>query len=73
MTNSPVYDQQIAINTYWDLIGGNRMLPGTINAADRYVRASYAPKGTLVARESNVIFARTHGCVDSNAHRHHRR
>ncbi len=41
MTNSPVYDQQIAINTYWELIGGNRMLPGTINAADRYVRASY--------------------------------
>jgi penicillin V acylase-like amidase (Ntn superfamily) len=41
MTNSPVYDQQIAINAYWELIGGKNMLPGTITAADRYVRASY--------------------------------
>ena len=44
MTNSPTYDQQIAINAYWDLIGGDRMLPGTISAADRYVRASYTLK-----------------------------
>ncbi len=41
MTNSPVYDQQIAINAYWELIGGKNMLPGTISAADRFVRASY--------------------------------
>ena len=42
MTNSPVYEQQIALNAYWDLIGGNNMLPGTINAADRFVRLSYS-------------------------------
>jgi len=41
MTNSPIFDQQLAINAYWELIGGDRMLPGTINAADRYVRVSY--------------------------------
>ncbi len=41
MTNSPTYDQQLAINAYWELVGGNRALPGTINAADRFVRASY--------------------------------
>jgi choloylglycine hydrolase len=46
MTNSPVFEDQLAINRYWDIIGGNRMLPGTINAADRYVRASYLLKGT---------------------------
>lgn len=46
MTNSPVYDQQIAINTYWDLIGGNHFLPGTIRAADRFVRASYNLKAS---------------------------
>jgi penicillin V acylase-like amidase (Ntn superfamily) len=44
MTNSPVYDQQLAINAYWDLIGGKNFLPGTISAADRFVRASYALK-----------------------------
>ena len=46
MTNSPVYKQQIAINTYWDLIGGDRMLPGTPSAADRFVRASYTLKAS---------------------------
>lgn len=46
MTNSPKYDEQIAINTYWELIGGNNFLPGTIKAADRFVRASYALKSS---------------------------
>jgi len=46
MTNSPTYDQQLAINAYWELIGGNRMLPGTINAADRFVRVSYFLKSS---------------------------
>jgi penicillin V acylase-like amidase (Ntn superfamily) len=44
MTNSPVYDQQLALNTYWDQVGGKNFLPGTISAADRFVRASYALK-----------------------------
>ncbi len=46
MTNSPVYDQQLAIDTYWDLIGGKNFLPGTIGAADRFVRASYVLKSS---------------------------
>jgi penicillin V acylase-like amidase (Ntn superfamily) len=41
MTNSPVYDQQIALNKYWEQIGGAVMLPGTNRAADRFVRASF--------------------------------
>lgn len=41
MTNSPTFDQQLALNAYWELVGGNSFLPGTINAADRFVRASY--------------------------------
>lgn len=54
MTNSPTYDQQIAINAYWDLVGGNRMLPGTINAADRYVRASYFLKSSPKYKEPEM-------------------
>ena len=46
MTNSPIYDQQLALDAYWDLIGGNRFLPGTINAADRFVRLSYNLKSS---------------------------
>lgn len=41
MTNSPPYDQQLAIDTYWTGIGGSTFLPGTNRAADRFVRASY--------------------------------
>lgn len=41
MTNSPVFDQQLALDAYWEQIGGNVMLPGTNRAADRFVRASF--------------------------------
>ena len=41
MTNSPIFEEQLAINTYWKNIPGTVMLPGTNNAADRFVRATY--------------------------------
>ncbi|WPD77297.1 linear amide C-N hydrolase [Dickeya fangzhongdai] len=41
MTNSPVFNQQLALNAYWKEIGGSVMLPGTNRAADRFVRASF--------------------------------
>ncbi|MBD8347895.1 linear amide C-N hydrolase [Dysgonomonas sp. HGC4] len=41
MTNSPIFDEQLALNKYWENIGGTTMLPGTNRAADRFVRASY--------------------------------
>lgn len=41
MTNSPIYEQQLALNAYWKQIGGLAMLPGTNRAADRFVRASF--------------------------------
>ncbi len=41
MTNSPIYDQQLALNEYWKDIGGLVFLPGTNRAADRFARASF--------------------------------
>jgi penicillin V acylase-like amidase (Ntn superfamily) len=41
MTNSPIYAQQLAIDTYWKSIGGLAFLPGTNRAADRFARASF--------------------------------
>ena len=41
MTNSPVFDEQLALNRYWEEIGGTVMLPGTNRAADRFARASF--------------------------------
>jgi len=41
MTNSPPFDAQLALTEYWKEIGGDVMLPGTIRASDRFVRASF--------------------------------
>lgn len=41
MTNSPPFDEQLALVSYWRDIGGDVMLPGTIRASDRFVRASF--------------------------------
>lgn len=41
MTNSPIFSQQLALNAYWEGIGGLIFLPGTNKAADRFVRASF--------------------------------
>ena len=41
MTNSPTYDEQLALTAYWSQIGGLSMLPGTNRAADRFVRTSF--------------------------------
>ena len=41
MTNSPVFEKQLALNEYWKQIGGTVMLPGTNRASDRFARASF--------------------------------
>ena len=41
MTNSPTFDKQLALHSYWEQIGGTVMLPGTNRAADRFTRAAF--------------------------------
>lgn len=41
MTNSPIFEKQLAMDEYWKQIGGTVMLPGTNRAADRFARASF--------------------------------
>ena len=49
LTNDPLFDQQLAINSYWDALYSNLendmvssgFLPGTTSPSDRFVRASY--------------------------------
>ncbi|SMO83340.1 linear amide C-N hydrolase [Paracoccus laeviglucosivorans] len=41
MTNSPIFEEQLALNEYWKQIGGTVMLPGTNRASDRFARASF--------------------------------
>lgn len=41
MTNSPIFEKQLAMEEYWQEIGGTVFLPGTNRAADRFARASF--------------------------------
>jgi penicillin V acylase-like amidase (Ntn superfamily) len=41
MTNSPVYEEQLALDQYWKGVGGLTFLPGTNRAADRFARTSF--------------------------------
>ncbi|WP_293143959.1 linear amide C-N hydrolase [Okeania sp. SIO3I5] len=58
LTNDPIFDQQLAINSYWKTLYSSLnenniaglFLPGTSSASDRFIRASYY----LGAMESNA-------------------
>lgn len=41
LTNDPTYPQINAINEYWEKIGGEHALPGTVSSPDRFVRAYF--------------------------------
>lgn len=41
LTNSPTYNKQLALNEYWNSIGGLTFLPGANRASDRFARASF--------------------------------
>ncbi|MDQ0505168.1 choloylglycine hydrolase [Xanthobacter agilis] len=57
MTNSPSYDQQLALDSYWEEIGGTVFLPGTFRAADRFARASFLIKALPTKAEPAIITA----------------
>jgi choloylglycine hydrolase len=41
MTNSPVFEEQLTLNKYWERLDGAKTLPGSHQSEDRFVRASY--------------------------------
>jgi penicillin V acylase-like amidase (Ntn superfamily) len=57
MTNSPAFDQQLALNKYWENIGGLTFLPGTNRAADRFARASFLIGAIPKTADPNYINA----------------
>lgn len=66
MTNSPIFEQQLALNEYWKTIGGTTFLPGTNRAADRFVRASFyahaIPQTTDTIEAITGIFSVIRNC-----------
>jgi penicillin V acylase-like amidase (Ntn superfamily) len=67
MTNSPKFDDQLALNTYWREIGGQTFLPGTSRAADRFVRASYLLSVIPTTADANYIKAVPKGSYTNQA------
>lgn len=57
MTNSPTFDQQLALNSYWQDIGGTVMLPGTNRAADRFARATFYTNAIPKFEDQNMALA----------------
>ncbi len=63
MTNSPTYDEQLALNAYWKGIGGTVFLPGTNRAADRFARASFYINAIPQKTEPNRALASVFGVI----------
>jgi penicillin V acylase-like amidase (Ntn superfamily) len=61
MTNSPTFDQQLALDRYWEQIGGAVFLPGTSRASDRFARASFyinaIPKTADMLKATAEVFS----------------
>jgi len=55
MTNSPQFNDQLALNQYWQKIGGTTFLPGTNRAADRFARAAFLINAIPQAADKNYI------------------
>lgn len=67
MTNSPTYDQQLALDSYWEKIGGLKFLPGTNSAPDRFARASFLLGAIPVKTDKNFISAVPEGTFANQA------
>ena len=63
MTNSPTFDQQLAIETYWKSINGLNFLPGTITSPDRFVRLSWSLAAVPKETDPRLAVATTFSLV----------
>jgi penicillin V acylase-like amidase (Ntn superfamily) len=67
MTNSPTYGHQLALNSYWEKIGGLKFLPGTNSAPDRFARASFLIGAVPGKADPNFISAVPQGTYANQA------
>lgn len=63
MTNSPIFDKQLALNEYWKQIGGTVMLPGTNRASDRFARASFYVNAIPQKQAPDLAIASVFGVI----------
>ena len=67
MTNSPSYDQQLAIEAYWRGVDPLTFLPGSINAADRFARVSFLINAIPTKLDPHTITAVPAGTYENQA------
>lgn len=67
MTNSPKFDEQLAIEKYWQGVDPLTFLPGSINAADRFARASFLINAVPTKLDPNTINAVPGGTFERQA------
>ncbi|MEO1679374.1 MAG: linear amide C-N hydrolase [Pseudomonadota bacterium] len=53
MTNSPTFEEQLAITTYWGEVNGLSFLPGTHRSSDRFARLSWNLNATPSFEDRN--------------------
>jgi choloylglycine hydrolase len=63
MTNSPSYDQQLAIDTYWKDVDGEKFLPGTARSADRFARMSWNLNAAAKEKDPRLATATTFSLI----------
>lgn len=54
MTNDPTWPSMNAINDYWEGVGGQNMLPGTVKSPDRFVRGHYFAKNVRRTADADL-------------------
>jgi penicillin V acylase-like amidase (Ntn superfamily) len=63
MTNSPSYDQQLAIDAYWKDVDGAVFLPGTGRSADRFARMSWNLNAAAKEKDPRLATATTFSLI----------
>lgn len=63
MTNSPIFDKQLALHEYWKQIGGTVMLPGTNRASDRFARAAFYVNAVPQKQQPDLAIASVFGVI----------
>lgn len=57
LTNDPPMPQMQAINTYWEGVGGQNFLPGSVRSSDRFARASFFDKNVERTNDADTGLA----------------
>lgn len=57
LTNLPQYPDMLAINGYWNGVGGTHMLPGGVSSPDRFVRGCFFANNVVHTNDLRQGFA----------------